>query len=162
MKTPRKPRTRDLGTPELQAKRLASVVNIYTGKAGNPEMAQSTLGRYCERGILDAKPEVARRMYDAGQTVLAIWRAVFPSQIGSTLGQFAPSGTPSLDSSQADFDRKSIVEYFGPTRTMTLTAVIDCCFHDKEQQGGKLKKLRRGLQMVIDWQKQKTADAKTC
>jgi hypothetical protein len=152
---PRKPRVKDHGTPELQAKRLASVVNIYTNKSGDPNMASTELGRLCEQGILDPKPEIARRMYDAGATVLSVWRAVFPTASGSTLGQFMPSATPAMDSTQADIDRKAIIDFFGPRRSKVLSAVINCCFHDKKQEGGKLKKLRRGLNIVIDWQKSK-------
>jgi hypothetical protein len=152
---PRKPRVKDHGTPELQAKRLASVVNIYTRKAGDPNMASTELGRLCEQGILDRKPDIARRMYDAGHTVLSIWQSVFPGRGASTLGQFQPSTGGGFDPIMAETDRISIIQYFGPTRSKILSAVIDCCFHDKKQEGGKLEKLRRGLNIVIDWQKAK-------
>lgn len=138
---------RDEGTPELRAKRFAVV-----GR-GDPNMAFCELGRLCEQGKLDSDMPTARRMYDAGMTLLSLWRAVYPSSVGSTLGQFMPSGSADFDSDTAEYDLKDLTKYFGPTRSMILHATRDCVVYDKVLEGGKLKKLRKGLNLIIDWQK---------
>ena len=151
-KPQRIPRTeRDEGTPELRMKRFTVV------QGGDPNMAFCELGRLCERGILDQDMPTARRMFDAGMTVAAIWAAVFPTKGASTLGQFQPGHSGEFDVDKADADRKSLIKFFGPKRSMMLNAVIDCVFHDERQEGGKLQKLRRGLHLVIDWQKAERA-----
>lgn len=152
MKRTRRPSTRDLGTPELQAKRLLSVVNPFTGKAGNPDMSTSALGRLCEQGYLHPDYSQARKMYDAGQTFLGLWRAVFPQKIGSTLGQFTPSGSQDLDPEIAAHDLKSLTAFLGARGL--VDPIVSCAVYDRFLTGHKLEKLRTALGRVMEWQKQ--------
>jgi hypothetical protein len=145
-------RTKDLGTPELQAKRLLSVVNPFTKKAGDPNMSTSALGRLLEQGFLHPDYSQGRRMYDAGQTFLGLWRAVYPQKIGSTLGQFTPGGSQDLDPEIAALDLKSLTKYLGSRGLMD--PIVSCVVYDHFLAGHKLEKLRTALGRVMEWQKQ--------
>lgn len=146
---------RDHGTPELQAKKLAAVININTGLAGDPDMSSTELGCMCERGILDQDMPTSRRMYDAGMMLRALWRAVYPEPGASTLGRFMPGDASPDETDRAEIDLKAIIAFFGPKRSMHFRATRDCCVYDRPLFGGKLKKLRRGLNLLIEWQRQK-------
>lgn len=153
--TPRKRFDRDHGTPEMQARRLMLVVNNATGKAGDPNMAFCELGRLCEQGLLDPDRGTARRMFDAGQTLLALWQAVFPQRGASTLGRFVPAAGGDFDVERAETDLKSLRAFFGPSRRHVFGCVLNCVAYDERPRGARLATLRDGLHLIIAWQKEK-------
>ena len=145
----------DYGTPELQAKRLRLVVNSQTGQAGDPAMAESEIGRLHEQGLLDQDPTKSRRMYDAGLTLLALWRAVFPVKGSSTLGRLMPAAGGEYDTERASDDLRSLRKFFGPMNGSAFNAALECVAYDTPQVGTRLALVRDGLTLIVKWQKQR-------
>lgn len=152
---------RDEGTPEHTAKRLALVVNRYAGKAEDPILASSELGRLAAQGYLASGKNwraESMRMYDAGMELLKLWRSVYPQNIGSTLGRYTPVESVYIDDpDKHEKDLRSLTAYFGNTRSYLLNAVRDCVVYDKVLESGKLQKLRKGLKLIMEWQKGRRA-----
>lgn len=71
--------TRDLGTPEVVAKRVMALGKLPQGWPDLPtSLAEHPLGVLMWRGELGVDYESAKRLYDAGMKFGALWGRVFP------------------------------------------------------------------------------------
>ena len=143
----------DLGTPELQLKRLTALGRPRPNWP-IPEMnaAESALGILLWQGFLHGEYHIAKRMHDAGVMFCGWWLLVYPKTFTQgTLGRFQPGGTSLIDDETAEANLKSASAYLGKDRPQ-LDAVINTAVYQRVNLR-QMEKLRSGLCRLMEWKK---------
>jgi len=163
MKKRGRPRTKnpgvDLGTPELQAKRRATLGAASAAtRAGWPSpdlaAAENLLGVLLWQGFLHARYDQAKRMHDAGVMFAGWWVLVHPKTFAQgTLGRFLPGGSSVVDLEDAEANLRDASAYIGKDRQV-LDAVINACVYQRADFR-RMEKLRTGLCMLMEWKRRK-------
>lgn len=151
----------DLGTPELQLKRLAA---LGPQRAGWPQpdlaYAESPLGAHLWQGHLHADYERAKRLYDAGIMFAGWWVLVHPkTHAQGTLGQFQPKGsTAEIDTREAESNLTSASLFLKHERAVYDAVVNVCVYQRLNYDPTAMAKLRTGLCRLVEWQRSPEAE----
>lgn len=147
--------TVDLGTPELQAKRMTALgASRPNWPRPNAADAESVLGVLLWQGFLHEGYEQAKRMHDAGLMFAGWWVLVHPKTFTQgTLGRFLPGGSSVVDVEQAEANLREASAYIGKDRAM-LDNVINTCVYQRINLR-QIEKLRAGLCMLMEWKRKK-------
>jgi hypothetical protein len=143
----------DLGTPELQMKRLR-LLGAPRPHWPAPDAAatENALGVLLWQGILHSEYEHAKRMHDAGVMFCGWWVLVYPKTFTQgTLGRFQPGGSSLVDVETAESNLKSASAFLGKERAV-LDAVINTCVYQRINLR-QMEKLRAGLCRLMEWQR---------
>jgi len=143
----------DLGTPELQLKRLAAVGPSRPGwPAPDIAAAESALGVLLWQGFLHGDYAQAKRMHDAGVTFCGWWVLVHPKTFTQgTLGRFQPGGSTVIDAETAEANLKAACTFLARDRAQ-LDAVINTCVYQRMNLK-RIDRLRGGLCRLLEWLK---------
>jgi hypothetical protein len=147
----------DLGTPELQMKRLAALGPQRQGWP-KPDLAyaESPLGALLWQGFLHPEYESSKRMYDAGIAFAGWWTVVHPkSHAQGTLGQFQPKGsTEEIDTQEAEQNLSAASTMLKRERQVYDAVVNTCVYSRLNYDPSAIAKLRTGLAWLIKWQQE--------
>ena len=147
----------DLGTPELQLKRMAALglgPPRLNWPVPDPTAAENTLGILLWQGFLHSEYLQAKRMHDAGVMFAGWWVLVHPKTFTQgTLGRFQPGGSSGADTEEAEMNLKSASTFIGKDRAV-LDNVINTCVYQRVNLR-QMEKLRTGLCMLVKWKRLK-------
>lgn len=144
----------DLGTPELQMKRLAALGPQRQGwPAPDLAYAESPLGAMLWQGFLHPEYETSKRMYDAGIAFAGWWTLVHPkSHAQGTLGQFQPKGsTEEIDTAEAESNLAAASAHLKKERAVYDAVVNTCVYNRLNYDPRAIEKLRTGLCRLVVW-----------
>jgi len=143
----------DLGTPELQMKRLAARGHQRPGwPAPDPAACENALGVLLWHGLLHADYAQAKRMHDAGVMFAGWWVVAHPGTFTQgTLGRLQPGGATAVDTAAAEANVKAAGAYLAKDRAQ-LDAVINTCVYQRISPRS-MEKLRGGLCRLMAWRK---------
>jgi hypothetical protein len=146
----------DLGTPELQMKRLAALQSEGPRRPNWPKIdtnaAESALGVLLWQGFLHDEYTKAKRMHDAGITFAGWWVLVHPKTfMQGTLGRFQPGGSSNADHEEAEANLKAASSFLARDRAV-LDAVVNTAVYQRINLR-QMEKLRTGLCRLMEWKR---------